>query len=122
MIIIDQMHVQLATVGLLLTVLSVLLTHIGILGLDVSVTMVITDHSAQWKKIMYVIQNVMGDVKVLMILIAIHVYLMQVKISGENVCVILTMSMMIVRYTWNQVHMSVIHIVHHVSDPRLKTV
>ena len=120
-IIIAQKPVQLATVGLLLIALSALLTRTGILDLDVSVTMVITVHSVLWKKTMFVILNVMGDVKVPMILIAIHVYVMPARIYTENVCVILTTQKMIVHCTWNQVVMSVIPIAHHASDPVLKT-
>ena len=89
-IIIVQTLVQLATVGLLLIALSALQTRTGILGLVVSVMMAIMGHSVLWKKTMFVIQNVMGDVKVQMILIAIHVYVMPAKIYTENVCVILT--------------------------------
>ena len=111
-IIIAQTLVQLATVGLLLIVLSALQTRTGILGLVVSVMMAIMGHSVLWKKTMFVIQNVMGDVKAPMILIAIHVYLMQVKINGENVCVTLTGYKKTVHSTWNQVHTSVIHIAH----------
>jgi len=89
-IIIAQKPVQLATVGLLLIALSALPTRTGILDLVVSVTMVITVHSVLWKKTMFVILNAMGDVKVPLIMIAIHVYVMPTRIYTENVCAILT--------------------------------
>lgn len=121
-IIIAQKPVQLATVGLLLIALSALPTRTGILDLVVSVTMVITVHSVLWKKTMFVILNAMGDVKVPLIMIAIHVYVMPTRIYTENVCAILTTQKMIVHCTWNQVVMSVTPTAHPASDPVLKTV